>query len=210
MSGGEFFILVTGVCLLWLVVRYLGFNPNWLRPLVGDSERFIAEQKTAAAGRVADYHPPVTAKAKVSVVATGENAASAGAQAYVERMTRHPVLLAIMPMLEQSDFDSARRYLQKIAYGLPKATQQEKDDFTAVMSAFATVDPMYQNCMASILPIVAQNPNGLKQTLLYPHMAAAPDAEHARYVLYFADELGAVRRVKKGNSYIVFPVGQEP
>jgi len=42
------------------------------------------------------------------------------------------------------------------------------------------------------------------------NMAAAPDAETARYVLYFADELGAIRRLKKGNSYLVFSTGSGP
>jgi hypothetical protein len=39
-------------------------------------------------------------------------------------------------------------------------------------------------------------------------MAAAPDVEHARYVLYFAHELGHIVRRKKGNGYEVFLPGQ--
>lgn len=202
-GSGFFFLLVVGVCGLWLLLRYLGFNPGWLKPLVGESERLVGEQEPAVAPPAIEHTE--RARLVVSAVPTGGNATSAEAQAYAEKMTHHPVLMAITPMLERSDFDSARRYLQKIAYGLPKATQQEKDDFTAVMKAFAEIDPMYLNCMATIRPILAQNPGGIKQTLLYPHMAAAPDAEHARYVLYFADELGEIKRVKKGNTYIVFP-----
>lgn len=109
-------------------------------------------------------------------------------------------------MLARGDWGSARRFLQKIAYGIQNATSEEQRVFKKVMTVFAEADPMYKLCMDAVRPIVEASP-GIKQTALYPHMAAAPDTEHARYVLYFAHELGDVVRKKKGNSYLVFPKG---
>ena len=124
--------------------------------------------------------------------------------------TSHPIFRAIEPLVARGDWDIARGYLQKIAYGLNAANEQEQREFKHIMMAFAAVDPLYAQCLQAIAPILAENPDGIRQTALYPHMAAAPDAETARYVLYFADELGAIKRQKKGNSYIVFAVTGGP
>lgn len=120
--------------------------------------------------------------------------------------THHPLFQAIAPAMAQGDWGGVRRYLQKIAYGIKDKSEPEQREFKHIMMAFASVDPLYAQCMQAIAPILAQSPDGIRQTALYPHMAAAPDAETARYVLYFADALGMIRRQKKGNSYIVFPV----
>lgn len=124
--------------------------------------------------------------------------------------THHPLFQAIAPAMAQGDWAGARRYLQKIAYGIKSATEQEQREFKHIMMAFAAVDPLYAQCLRAIAPILAEHPQGVRQTALYPHMAAAPDAETARYVLYFADELGAIRRHKKGNSYTVFAASGGP
>ncbi len=119
--------------------------------------------------------------------------------------TGHPLFQTIAPMMARGEWNDARRFLQKIAYGIKTASEGEQRDFKHIMMAFASADPLYAQCLQAIAPILAENPGGIRQTALYPHMAAAPDAETARYVLYFADELGAIRRQKKGNSYLVFP-----
>ena len=125
----------------------------------------------------------------------------------VLEVTEHPVFVAMAPMLERGDWGAARDFLQKIAYGIHDATPDDQRIFKKVMTIFAESDPLYQQCIKAILPFVAQSP-GIKQTALYPHMAAAPDVEHARYVLYFAHELGHIVRRKKGNSYEVYLPGQ--
>lgn len=124
--------------------------------------------------------------------------------------TGHPLFQAIAPMIARAEWNDARRYLQKIAYGIKTASEGEQRDFKHIMMAFASADPLYAQCLSGIAPILAEHPQGIRQTALYPHMAAAPDTETARYVLYFADELGAIRRQKKGNSYLVFSTGGGP
>jgi len=107
--------------------------------------------------------------------------------------------------LARGDYDGARLALQKIAY-IVHAERKKNPDlvrrFTHLMVLFTREDPLYQQCMALIRPVVAQNP-GIRQTSLYPHLPVDP--ETARYVLYFAHESGDLFRVKKGNSYEVYP-----
>ena len=125
-----------------------------------------------------------------------------------KQLLLHPVLIEIMPMMEAGEWGIARRYLQKIAYGIANGTPDEQRVFKAVMTAFAEVDPLYRVCIRQVLPLVLASP-GIKQTALYPHMSSAPDVEHARYVLYFAHEIGDIVRKKKGNGYLVFPGGTQ-
>lgn len=105
---------------------------------------------------------------------------------------------------DSDDWDQKRQFLQKIAYGIAAHPQREQDVFKLLMTVFAESDPLYRQCLAQVLPVVAATP-GVKQTDLYQHMPAAPDVELARYALYFAHELGEVVRVKKGRTYQVYP-----
>lgn len=120
--------------------------------------------------------------------------------------SKDKLFLEVVPLMARNDWDSARRYLQKVAYGVSNGTEAEKEAFKIFMMGFASADPVYAQCVQSIQPILQEHPEGMRQTALYPHMAAAPDAETARYVLYYAELLGVVRRQKKGNSYTIFPV----
>lgn len=106
-------------------------------------------------------------------------------------------------LIETRDWDGARRFLQKMAYGMVDAPERAKREFTELMKAFSTVDPLYKECMEVVRPLVAASP-GVRQTELYEHMPV-DDLEQARYVLYFAHQLGHIARRKKGNSYEVFP-----
>jgi hypothetical protein len=105
---------------------------------------------------------------------------------------------------KRGDFDAARKMLQKIAYSMvgKDITKEEKDYFTGFMADFAREDPLYKDVMLRLLPIVSSNP-GMLQSKIYE---GQPDdiKEQMRYVLYFANELGHIRRVKKGNSYQLF------
>lgn len=125
----------------------------------------------------------------------------------VTEVSEHPVFKTLAPMVAAEDWGMARSFLQKIAYGIHDATADDQRIFKKIMTIFAEADPMYQQCMRGIKPFIEESP-GIKQTALYPHMAAAPDTESCRYVLYFAHELGDIVRRKKGNSYEVFLPGQ--
>jgi len=105
--------------------------------------------------------------------------------------------------INSGNWDWARAALQKMAYEMvgDHVSQQDKDNFKALMTRFAQKDPLYREVMGLLLPVIQQNP-GILQSKIYgfaPH-----DQETIRYVLYFAHELGDLTRIKKGNSYQLF------
>lgn len=108
----------------------------------------------------------------------------------------------VQSAIDRGDWAAARLALQKHAYGILDASDAVKREFAALVARFTQIDPLYRDCMAVVRPLVAARP-GLRQTELYAHLPVS--VEDARYVLYFAAELGHVFRRKKGNSYEVFP-----
>lgn len=107
--------------------------------------------------------------------------------------------------ITEKDYDFARTWLQKFAYNITgnnDVPQSVKDRFKQVMTRFASEDPLYRDVMDRLLPMVQANP-GMIQSQVYKDQ---PDEikEQMRYVLYFADELGHIERVKKGNSYRLY------
>ncbi len=163
-----------------------------------------------AAGKSSDARRPGAAPMPQALVPSNKSALQITVDGVEYDYTHHPLFQAVAPLMARGEWGDARRYLQKIAYGIKTASEDEQRDFKHIMMAFASADPLYAQCLRGIAPILAEHPEGIRQTALYPHMAAAPDAETARYVLYFADELGAIRRQKKGNSYLVFSTGGGP
>ena len=116
-------------------------------------------------------------------------------------------LIEIDAAIEAGDWNTARRWLQKIAYtmvgnGVP---QHEKDSFKALMTRFAARDPAYRIILDRLLPLIRSNP-GIRQAL-FTKGRTAQEAELIRYVFYFADVMGEIRRQKKGNSYLLYPPG---
>ncbi len=111
-------------------------------------------------------------------------------------------------LVSVGDWDSARVALQHIAYDMPKADPQTKADFTAAMCQFAVRDPLFQSVMEAITPLVLQTP-GIRQAQIYAGWAPEKK-ELVRYVLYYAAESGQLVRVKKGNSYQLYPKGFTP
>ena len=109
--------------------------------------------------------------------------------------------IEIIEYYEIRDFDAMRFALQKIAYEMvgDRHTKQEKDDFKKIMTFFAYKDPLYNDCIKKIISIVAKN-EGILQTQIYSYFSEY-DKETMRYVLYFANELGDIHRVKSGRSY---------
>lgn len=183
----------------WFVLAVLVWLVVWAGLKVAKPDLVTPQGGDAAPNPVQD-HPSRPNRSALQITVDG-----------VEHdYTAHPLFQAIAPSMARGEWNDARRYLQKIAYGIKTASEGEQRDFKHIMMAFASADPLYAQCLRAVAPILAENPDGIRQTALYPHMAAAPDAETARYVLYFADELGAIRRQKKGNSYLVFPVNSGP
>lgn len=109
----------------------------------------------------------------------------------------------IQACIDRGDWDSARSALQRLAYGMVDATIEDKAAFTDYMKDFAAIDPLYRSVMEKALPLIIETP-GMKQTQFYPLFPGIA-AETIRYVFYYADQLGEIKRQKKGNSYLIFP-----
>lgn len=103
------------------------------------------------------------------------------------------------------DFDFARQQLQQIAYSMvgTSVSEEKRTEFTQLMTQFAKIDPLYQEIIARVLPLVQANP-GILQSQIYKGQTDHIK-EEMRYVFYFANELGHIKRIKKGSSYELHP-----
>lgn len=112
--------------------------------------------------------------------------------------------LEIIEAYERQSFDEMRRFLQQVAYGMvgKGVSQEDKDEFKKIMTFFANRDPLYKEMIVKLIPIIAKQ-EGILQSKIYPYLPEY-DTEVIRYVLYFAHELGDVKRVKKGRSYELY------
>lgn len=110
----------------------------------------------------------------------------------------------IIEAYERQEFDELRRFLQKIAYGMidKSVPQEDKDEFKKIMTYFANRDPLYKDMIVELIPIIAKQ-EGILQSKIYSCLPQY-DPETIRYVLYFAHELGDIRREKKGRSYELY------
>lgn len=110
----------------------------------------------------------------------------------------------------RGDYDRAREALQRIAYTMvgKHVPEQDKREFTKFMTEFAKEDPLYREVMDRALPLIRSTP-GMQQSKIY---VGQPDhiKEQMRYVFYFANELGEIRRIKKGSSYQLYLPDYEP
>ena len=107
--------------------------------------------------------------------------------------------------IADKNYDFARQWLQRFAHtitGNDAVPQLVKDRFKKVMTEFASYDPLYKQIIARVLPMVHASP-GLMQSQIYKGQSDEIK-EQMRYALYFAHELGHIRRLKKGNSYQLF------
>ncbi|MDR0673320.1 MAG: hypothetical protein LBF93_06620 [Zoogloeaceae bacterium] len=107
----------------------------------------------------------------------------------------------------EGDYDFARTWLQKLAYALGtiesgRAPLWAHDRFKSLVAAFTQDDPLYKNILCRVIPAVTISPGVLQSQL----MKALPDVspEHFRYVLYYAEYIGDIRREKKGRSYVLY------
>ena len=105
--------------------------------------------------------------------------------------------------------DEGRAGLQKVAYGMvgKEVGANDKARFKQDMTEFASADPLVAEIAAKARKIVEETP-GVLQSGIYPYFLGY-SKEQVRYGLYFADELGWIRRVKKGRSYQLFPPSRD-
>lgn len=121
-------------------------------------------------------------------------------------MVIHDDYVECQNFMAAEDWDAARRVLQGIAYSMPDETPEVKARFTALMKEFASRDPLVSGVLRIAMPLIREQP-GIMQTAMYKHLPGI-GPEEARYTFYFAEQLGILRREKKGNSYRLLPVGE--
>lgn len=119
--------------------------------------------------------------------------------------TGDPKLDAVRRQMTLNQWDEARRLLQQVAYGMVDASEREKAAFTGLMREFAARDPLFSGVLRTVMPLVRAQP-GMLQSGVYKHLPGI-GPEEARYALYFGEQLGLLRRVKKGNSYRLYEPG---
>lgn len=120
-------------------------------------------------------------------------------------MVIHDEFIECRDFMDNQDWDAARQALQRIAYTMVDEEPEVKAKFTALMAEFASRDPLLSAVLRVVMPIVRSEP-GILQTQVYKHLPGI-GVEDARYALYFAEQLGILRRQKKGNSYRLLPIG---
>src|SRR5690554_2773291 len=86
---------------------------------------------------------------------------------------------------------------------LPTNPEAQKELFKKLMAMFVKQDPLYKKVIGQVKAAVEKQP-GILQSSIYEGRSES-DKEYARYVLYFANELGDIRREKHGRSYKLFP-----
>jgi len=102
-------------------------------------------------------------------------------------------------------WEGSRTHLQKIAAEItrPSYPEAQKEWFKERMAMFVKQDPLYKKVIGQVKAAVEKQP-GILQSSIYEGRSES-DKEYARYVLYFANELGDIRREKHGRSYKLFP-----
>lgn len=112
-----------------------------------------------------------------------------------------PNMFDVPELMRLGRWEQARIAMEKIAYSMSRESPENQERFKELATQFAAVEPFYQRHVARVVEAVRQNP-GIKQSAIYERI---PDMnkQDVRYVLYFADQLQQVHRVKKGNTYIL-------
>lgn len=201
LNGKEVFFSLVGVALfIWL---YNTINSFWIWVIV------IGTPAIYLYGRRLDKEEKKAAVAKKKAASQTQNKpvqqSTVAAQPHIQNDAWTEYCAEIENAWGRGDYDWARQQLQKIAYSMVdrSVTAEEKSLFTKLMADFAKEDPLYKEVMERLLPLVQANP-GLVQSQIYKgeqdHIK-----EQMRYVLYFAQELGHIRRERKGNSYKLYP-----
>ncbi len=113
----------------------------------------------------------------------------------------NPNMFDVPELMRLGRWEQARIAMEKIAYSMSRETPENQELFKELATKFASVEPFYQRHVARVVEVVRQNP-GVKQSAIY-ELIPDMNKHDVRYVLYFADQLQQVRRVKKGNTYLL-------
>lgn len=117
---------------------------------------------------------------------------------------------------ESGECDDARACYQKAAYGFSRLTEEEREALKQEIAQFAQTDPVYVDNLAAFRALLQDNPGVLQSELVKGcirgssgYADEAKVREVAGYVLYYAEALGDVVRVKSGRSYKLYLPGQQ-
>lgn len=112
--------------------------------------------------------------------------------------------------------DGARFYYQKAAYSFTRLSLDEREAIKQEIAEFAKSDPVYISNIESFRRVLGTNAGVLQSDLIRGCVTgsssyASEEAirEVAGYVLYYAEVLGDLVRVKSGRSYKLYLPGQE-
>lgn len=107
--------------------------------------------------------------------------------------------------LRNGDIHDARVGYLKAVESWKQANQGENNRWEEDLSLakkeyadFVVNDPLYVNGLSILIEKIKENP-GILQTELYKQVEMA--REDVSYILYFAAEMGVIKRTKKGRSY---------
>jgi len=106
------------------------------------------------------------------------------------------------------DYDNARLMFQKVGFTIKTIETEYKKDrinnykqtIIKIQSGFAKEDPLYKKILPEIHDLLLKNDNVI-QSKVYGKLPFKK--EDIQYVLYYADQLGDIKRTKKGRSYLL-------
>lgn len=104
--------------------------------------------------------------------------------------------------LSAGRWEEARFVLRKMGYAAAEAAPALQQQHQSLGKRIVLEDPLYQAVLAPLLPMIAASP-GEKQTAYYARFPES-SAEELREILYWAAQAGVLRRVKKGNTYLLY------
>ncbi|MDK4685420.1 hypothetical protein QDY72_09660 [Kingella negevensis] len=104
------------------------------------------------------------------------------------------------------DFDTARMYYQKAAYGIHGTDKTNQDAFTQEVAQFAGEDPTYRQGIQLIRGYIAEQNKPVLQSDMTAYVKnhfGEQQVEVLRYVLYYAEVRQDIYRRKQGRSYLL-------
>lgn len=107
---------------------------------------------------------------------------------------------------EAGDIPAARAHYQRAAYGFSQLSEAQIEALKQEIASLARADPLYLETLPLLREQLLAAP-GLLQADLTRQMGG-PTTEALRYVLYYADQIGDIVRVKSGRSYRLYLPGQ--
>ncbi|RMF14190.1 MAG: hypothetical protein D6761_09840, partial [Candidatus Dadabacteria bacterium] len=117
---------------------------------------------------------------------------------------RAPLELAELVLMAREhylkgDYFGASTWYQKCAYYSPRLKDEElKWALKKELTGFAMHNPNFIGIWKDVRKVIAENP-GILQTELYKMVPY--DREQVRYVTYFAEESGLLKRERSGRTY---------